>query len=107
PKRDDELGVRAGDRFDVAWIRMDVVEENRLPFLDRGADETVANFQPERARGVFRITHRVGNRQLLTLGIEQVDSECMKLRQTSDELRDLAQQFIEIEHRRHLTPERD
>ena len=42
-QRHDELGVRAGHRLDVPRIGVHVVDENRLAFGDRRADQPVAH----------------------------------------------------------------
>ena len=101
-QRHDELGVRAGHRFDVARIVVHVVDEDRLAFGDRGADQALPDLDPQRAGHLLRIADRVRDRQLLALRIEQVHGERLKLRQPRDELRDLLQQLVEIEHRRDL-----
>ncbi len=105
--RDDELRVRAGHRFDVARVAVHVVDEDRLPLGDGGADHPLAHFQPERARDVFRIADRVRDGQLVALRIEQVHREGLELREARDQLRDLLQQLVEIEHRRDLAAERE
>ena len=107
PQRDDELGVRAGHRFDVARIRVDVVHEQRLPFLHGGADEAVPDLHAQRARDVVRVADRIRDRQLVALGVEQIHRERLKLGQPGDELRDLLQQIVEVEHRRDFAPERE
>ena len=107
PQRHDQLRVRAGHRLDVARIGVDVVDENRLPFGDRRADQAVADLQPQRPRDIFRIADRVGDRQLLAVRIEQVDGKRLELRQPRDELRDLVQQLVEVEHRRDFAAKRE
>ena len=104
-QRHDELGVRAGHRLDVPRIGVHVVDEDRLPFGDRGADQALADLHPQRACDFVRIADRVRDRQLVALGIEQVDRERLELREPRDELRDLVQQLVEIEDGRDLASE--
>ena len=105
-QRHDELGVRAGHGFDVARIGVDVVDEDRLPFGDRGADQALPHLHPQRARDVVGIADRVRDRQLLAPRIEQVHGERLELRQAGDELRDLVQQLVQVEDRRDLAAKR-
>ena len=98
-KRHDELGARAGHRLDVTRIGVHVVDEQRLALGDRGADQPLPDLHPQRAGELVRIADRVGDRQLVALGIQQVDGKGVKRGQARDELRDLVQQLVEIEHR--------
>ena len=51
-QRHDQLGVRAGHRFDVARIGVNVVDEQRLPIRDRGADQALPDLHAQRPRDV-------------------------------------------------------
>jgi len=106
-QRDDELRLRAGHRFDVARIGAGVVDQDRLAIGDRGADQAAADRQAERPRDVLGIADRVGNRQIVALRIEQVDGERLEVGQARDQLGNLVQQLVEIEHRRHFAAERE
>ena len=79
PQRHDELGVRARHRLDVARIGVHVVDEDRLPFGDRGADQALPDLHAQRPRDVVRIADRVRDRQLVALRVEQVDGERLEL----------------------------
>ena len=46
-QRDDQLRVRSGNGLDVPRIGVDIVDENRPSFGNRGADQSVAHFQLE------------------------------------------------------------
>ena len=102
PQRHDELGVRAGHRFAVARIGVDVVDENRLPFGDRGADQPLAHFDAERPDDLVGVADGVGDRQLLGARIQQVDRERLELGDARDQLRDLVQQLVEVQDGRDL-----
>ena len=65
PQRHDELGVRPRDGFDVPRIGVDVVDEQRLAGRDRGADQPLADVQPQRARDFRGIADRIRDRQLV------------------------------------------
>ncbi len=91
-ERNDQLRVRSRNGFDVPRVGVDVVDQDRLPLGDRGAHE-----QPEGPRHLFRVADRIGHAQLLQPRIEQVDRKRLKLRQPRDQLRNLAQQLVEIE----------
>ena len=101
-QRHDELGVRAGHRLDVARIGVDVVDENRLPFGDRGADQPLADLHAQRPHDVVGVADGVGDRQLLAARVEQVDGERLELGDARDQLRDLLQQLVEVEDGRDL-----
>ena len=75
------------------------------PFLDRGADDALAHAAGAVSARVLGIADRVGDAQLLPLLVEQVDRKRAEARQPRDELRNLGQQLLEVEHRRHLAPE--
>ena len=105
-QRHDELRPRSRDRLDVARLGVHVVDQQRTAFLHGGADQTMADFHAERARDIFRITDRIGDRQLVTPCVEQVHGECRKFREPRDELRDLRKQIVEVENRSHFAPER-
>ena len=106
-ERHDELCARARHGFDVPRIDADVVDEDRVPFGSRGADESMADRDPERSGDWFRIADRVRDRQLAALLVEQVQAERGEMREPGDELRDLRQQLFEIEHGGDFTPERE
>ena len=86
----------------IAGSVVHVVDENRLALGDRGADEAVADLDAQRPDDVVRIADRVGDRQLLAARIEQVDGKRLKLGDARDELRDLVEQLVEVEHGRDL-----
>ena len=107
PQRHDELGVRARHGFDVARIRVHVVDETaaaprRRPRRPDPCPTFTAACAPRRRR----IADRVGNRELAALLIEQIDGEGVELREPGDELRNLVEQLVEIEDRRDLAAER-
>ena len=81
--------VRAGHRFDVARIRVHVVDEHRLPFGHGRADQPLPDLHAQRARDVLGIADRVRDRQLVALRVEQIHGERLELRQARDQLRDL------------------
>jgi hypothetical protein len=49
----------------------------------------MADLDPELPDDVVRVADGVGDRQLLAPGIEQVDRECLEVRDARDEQRDL------------------
>jgi hypothetical protein len=104
-QRDDELGLRAGHRLAVARIGMDVVDQQRLPFGDGGADQPLPDLHPQRPHDIVRIADRVGDRELFGARVEEIDGERLELGDARDQLRDLLQQLVEIEHRRDLSPQ--
>ena len=106
-ERHDELRVRARHGFDVSWIGADVVDEKRLSFGDRGAHQAVSHLHAERARDVRGVSYRVGDGELAAVRIEQIDGEGLKLGEPGDELWNLVQQLVEVQHRRDLAPERE
>ena len=99
-QRHDKLGIGTGDGFDVSRIGVDVVHEQRQAFGHRRAHEPLSYFYSKGPDHIVRVADGVGDGQLLTAGIEQVDGECLKLGDARDELRDLLQQLVQIEHRR-------
>jgi len=54
-----------------------------------------------------RIADRVRDRQLVALRIEQVDGKRLELRDARDELGDLLEQLVEVEHGRDFPSERE
>ena len=103
-QRHDQLGIRSGNGFDVARIGVHIVDQNRPSLGNRGADQTVSDFQFEPA-GIFRIANRVGQRELFAFVVEQVRRKRVELGEPCDQLRNFLQQFVEIEHRRDFTSE--
>jgi len=72
----------------------------------RDFQEAVADLEPQAMRDVGRVPDGVRDRQVVALRIEQIDRERLKLGEAGDELRDLVQQFIEVEHGRDFAAER-
>jgi hypothetical protein len=107
PQRHDELRARSRHRFDVTGIGPDVVDQNRLALGDGGAHQAVPDLQTQVAGRVFGIAHRVGDAQLVALRVEQVHREGLELGEPRDQLRNLLQQLVEVEHRGDLPPERE
>ena len=105
PERDDQLRVRERHGLDIARIEVDVVDENRTPFRHRRAHQPVPDLDVQRAFRVFGIPDRVRDRQRVARRVEQIHRERVKCREPGDELRNLRQQLVEIEHRRHLAPQ--
>jgi hypothetical protein len=99
--------VRAGYCLHIARIDAHVVDTDRLRQGDGRTDEAVSVLDPQRARHVFRVPNRVGNRQLPGLAVDQVDRERLEFRDPSDDVRDLLEQRIEIEHGRHFAAKRE
>ena len=106
-KRHDQLRLRSGHGVVIARVGAHVVDENRLSFGDRRADETVADRHPERARRLLRIADGIRDRELVLLRIQQIDGERLELGEPGDELRDLLQQLLEVKDRRDLASERE
>ena len=90
-----------GHELDVARIRCEIVDEQRLLAGDRGADETLTELQAQRFV-VVRIADRVGHPQLAAPLVEQVDGERLERDQPADEDGNLREQLVEIEDRRDL-----
>src|SRR6185369_15581561 len=74
--------------------------------LGRRADQSLADFQSQRARDLGWITDGIGDGQLVALRVEQVDRKRLEVRQLRDELRDLLQELLEIENRRDFAAQR-
>ena len=55
--------------------------------------------------GILRIADRVGDRELFAFVVEQVRRKRVELGEPRDQLRNLVQQLVEIEHRRDFTSE--
>jgi hypothetical protein len=98
-----ELRAGAGNRLDIARIRLQVVDHQRPACSDRRADQALPDSQAQRALGTVRIADRVGHRELVALRIEQVYGKGLKSRQPREQLRNLLQQLVEVEHRRHFS----
>ena len=90
-----------GTDLDVARIGVDVVDQQRRLSGDGGADQALAELQPHRFVAV-RIADRVGDRQFAAALVEQIDRERVELDEPGDELGNLREQFVEIEHGRDL-----
>ena len=99
-ERHHQLRVRAGHGFDVARIRVHVVDEEGLPRRHRGAHQAMPDLHPKRPGDVLRIADRVRDGQLVALRIQQIDGKRLKLREPRDQLRNLVEQFVEVEDRR-------
>ncbi len=81
PQRNRELGADAWNDAEVPWIRVDVVDENG-PLLEHGgADNALAQLQPEIPHDVFRVAFGIRNLQILSPLIEKVDREHRERRQ--------------------------
>ena len=90
-QRHHELRLRSRHGLDVARIGVHVVDEQRLAAGDGRADEALTDLEAQRSDDLLRIPDCVCDRQLVALRIEQVDGECVELREARDELRDLLQ----------------
>ena len=101
-QRHDELGVRPRHRLHVSRIDMYIVDEDRLSLGNRGADEALPHLDAERPDDFVRIADRIRDRQLLAARIEQVHRKRLELGDSRDELRDLVEQLVEVEHGRDL-----
>src|SRR6185503_17599785 len=104
-QRHDDLGPRSGNRLDVARIRVHVVDEDRLPLGDGGANQPVPHLEAQPPDDVVRVADGVGDRQLLAARIEQVDGKGLELGDAGDELRDLVEQLVEVEDGGNLSPQ--
>jgi hypothetical protein len=65
----------------------------------------MAHLDPELPDDVVRVADGVGDRQLFSSRIEQVDGEGLELRDARDQQRDLVEQLVEIEDGRDLSSE--
>jgi hypothetical protein len=101
-QRHDDLGGHAGDELHVAWIREDVVHEQRLFARNRGPDEPFPEPQPPR-RFAIGVADRVGDFQFATTFVEQVDGKRFERDQPRDQPRNLLQELVELENRRDLS----
>ena len=106
-QRDHELGVRARNGLDIPGIAVDVIHQDRLAVGNGCSDQAMPHLDAKRARNLVRITDGVRDGQLVPLGVQQVDRKGLKLGQAGDQLRNLLEQFVQIEDRRHLAPERE
>ena len=91
------------DNAHPARFGADIADKDRTLLGDGGSNHALANLEPEVFDHVFRISDRVRDAEL-TLGnvaplVEQVDREHRERRQPRNQLRDLLQQFVEVEHR--------
>ena len=105
PQRHHQLGPCARHRVDVTRIAGHVADAHRFSPRDRGADDALANLHPERAAGLLRVSDRVGDAQVAAFVVQQIHGEGVKLGEPGDELRDLLEQLVEVQHRRHFPPQ--
>ena len=104
-QRYHELRARSRNQIDIAWICPDVIDQLRGTFLDRRTHGPFTNLKTVGA-GVLRIAHRIGHADVLVLFVQQVHGKRRVVDETRNELRDLLEEFLEIEHRRYFTTER-
>jgi len=71
--------------------------------LHRRADDALAHFEPYRLDDFRRVADGVRDAQFLSALVEEVHREGVEGGEPRDELRNLREQFIEVEHRRDLT----
>ena len=74
------------------------------PSCDRSADHTLTDLEAKRAHHIVRIADGIGDASSC-LVVEQVDRERAEARESRNELRNLREQIVEVEHRRDLTSE--
>src|SRR4030095_10575154 len=88
----------------VSRLTPNVVDENRAAFLHRGADHSFTERQPQRGPHLFGITDRICDSQILPASVEQIDRKGAETRQACDELWNLCEQLLEVDHGGHLAP---
>jgi hypothetical protein len=104
-ERHDELRPGARHRIDVARVGLHVVDDQRPPFKDGGAHQPLPHLEPQLARHVLGIADRIGDLQFLGAGVEEVHGKRVESDQSRNELRNLVQQLLDVEHRRDFPPE--
>jgi hypothetical protein len=82
----------------------EVVDEHRAALLDRAADQTITNLQADRLDHAFRVAEGVADRQRICGFVQQVDRERVELDEALDEVRNRAQQVLELENGHDPSP---
>jgi hypothetical protein len=101
-QRHGQLRLGAGDDRQVARILVDVVEQDRPLFGDRGPDRALADLQREVLDDLLRVADRVGDAQLLALLVEQIHGEHREIGEPGNQVGDFLEQIAEIQHRADL-----
>ncbi len=101
-QRHDQLRPGARHDLDVAGIGEHVVHQDRARLGDRRSDDALADLQPHVPDLVFRVADGIGDVQVAAAFVDEVGGERRELGQAADHLRDLLQQLVEVQHRRHL-----
>ena len=103
--RDGKLREHVPERSLVARLLTDVVDKDRPALQYRGTDDALAELEPHGAGDFLGIPDGVGDAQLLPLVVEKVDGERAEAREASDQLRDLRQQLVKVQHGHDLASE--
>ena len=98
-----QLRQHVAERSPIARLATNVVDENRPTLLHGSADDALADGKPLRAQDLLGIADG-DDAEILSLFIEQVDRKRAESCQPGNELRNLRQQLVEIEHRGDLLP---
>ena len=103
PERHDQLRPHARRCCPTyAVVRLHVVDEQRPALGDGGADDALADAQPEGLLHVLRVADGVGDAQIVRFSSSSQTAERLERRQARDELRDLLEQLVEVEDRGDL-----
>ena len=69
--------------------------------------EALTHLDAQRSGHVFRIADGARDQELVAGRVEQIHGKRVEFRQPGDELRNLLEQLLEVEHRRHFAAERE
>jgi hypothetical protein len=88
---------------DVARVRLDIADHDRLLARNDPADDALVRHQREVLQR--RIADRVGDGERVVALVQEIHGERVELEEPANEIRNPLQEFVEFDDRRELTSE--